>query len=251
MNDPINTNEPPEGGLPDTSGSVSFVEFPKMARLSRECIITEKIDGTNAQLYIAELLPEDDIPMQSLGVFDHNGKLHYMMAGSRTKWITPQNDNAGFAAWCSRYFDQLKKLGPGRHFGEWWGQGIQRKYGMTEKRWSLFNVSRWCLHGETPATIPTADPRIVKTQDMLPPCCHLVPVLRRGMFSTTMVESALHELHERGSLAAPGFMKPEGVVVFHVAGNVGFKKTLEKDDVPKCFSSQNAKASHGEKEKQI
>jgi hypothetical protein len=28
-------------------------------------------------------------------------------------------------------------------------------------------------------------------------------------------------------------MKPEGIVVFHVAGNVGFKKTLEKDDVPK------------------
>jgi hypothetical protein len=26
-----------------------FVEFPKIARLSREMIITEKIDGTNAQ----------------------------------------------------------------------------------------------------------------------------------------------------------------------------------------------------------
>ena len=35
------------------------------------------------------------------------------------------------------------------------------------------------------------------------------------------------------SVAAPGFMKPEGVVVFHTAGNLGFKKTLEKDEVPK------------------
>jgi len=28
-------------------------------------------------------------------------------------------------------------------------------------------------------------------------------------------------------------MKPEGIVVFHVAGNVGFKKTIEKDGLPK------------------
>lgn len=218
-----------------------FMAFPKMARLSREVIISEKIDGTNAQLLIAELANHEPIPAHSLGVFDHGGKLHYMAAGSRTRWITPEADNAGFAAWVARNFEQLKTLGPGRHFGEWWGQGIQRKYGMTEKRFSLFNVARWCLHGETPQIIPTADPRIVKTQDILPACCHLVPVLRRGEFSTTMAESALHELRERGSLAAPGFMKPEGIVVFHVAGNVGFKKTLEKDDAPKSVSSQNVK----------
>ena len=32
-----------------------------------------------------------------------------------------------------------------------------------------------------------------------------------------------------------GFMRPEGIVVFHVAGNVGFKKTIEKDDMPKSL----------------
>lgn len=31
---------------------MEFQEFPKMARLSREMIVTEKIDGTNAQVYI-------------------------------------------------------------------------------------------------------------------------------------------------------------------------------------------------------
>lgn len=36
-----------------------------------------------------------------------------------------------------------------------------------------------------------------------------------------------------GSVAAPGFMKPEGIVIFHVQGNFGLKKTLEKDEVPK------------------
>ena len=31
---------------------MEFQEFPKMARLAREVIVTEKIDGTNAQVYI-------------------------------------------------------------------------------------------------------------------------------------------------------------------------------------------------------
>jgi len=211
-----------------------FQEFPKMARLSREMIITEKIDGTNAQLLIAELA-NDAIPAHSLGVFAHDGKLHYMAAGSRTRWITPQADNMGFAAWVVRNFEQLQTLGPGRHFGEWWGQGIQRKYGMEEKRWSLFNVGRWCLHGGTPQIIPTADPRIIKTQDLLPPCCHLVPLIYRGDFDTRRAEFELQVLRDFGSLAAPGFMRPEGIIVFHVAGNVGFKKTLDNDSLPKSL----------------
>ena len=239
--DPETLEQPSTGeGFSASDCSASFRAFPKLPRLSRECIISEKIDGTNAQLVIAPLSNDEQIPAHSLGVFDIDGRLHYMSAGSRTRWITPEVDNAGFAAWVARNFEQLKTLGAGRHFGEWWGQGIQRKYGMSEKRWSLFNVARWCLHGETPGVISTADPRIVKTQDVLPPCCHLVPILRRGEFSTTMAESALHELRERGSLAAPGYKFPEGIVIFHVAGNVGFKKTLEKDDAPKGISSPNA-----------
>lgn len=215
----------------------TFDEFPKMARLSRECIITEKIDGTNAQIFIAELPNDQPIPEHSLGVFDINGIIHFMAAGSRTRWVTETDDNFGFAAWVARNFVQLKGLGPGRHFGEWWGQGIQRKYGMAEKRFSLFNTLRWCPHGEAPEQIPTADPRIVKWQEPLPACCHLVPVLRRGIFKTEMAESALHELRERGSLAAPGFMKPEGIVVFHIAANVGFKKTLDRDEIPKALAN--------------
>lgn len=213
----------------------AFVEFPKMARLSREVIISEKIDGTNAQIAITELSDEECIPPHSLGLFTHEGKMHYLAAGSRTRWITPQDDNHGFAAWVVGNFAQLKTLGPGRHFGEWWGGGIQRGYGLPkgEKRLSLFNASRWCLHGTTPERIATADPRIKKWQDVLPPCVGLVPVLGRGIFSTGMVESALAELREAGSLAAPGFRNPEGIVCFHTAANVGFKKTLDNDGVPK------------------
>ena len=190
-----------------------FTAFPKMARLQREVIVTEKIDGTNAQVYISE---------------DGN-----MLFGSRTRWITPEDDNFGFAKWATDHKDELMQLGPGRHFGEWWGRGIQRDYGLEERRFSLFNVSRWCLHGEEPKFIPTADPRNVKLQDMLPACCHLVPILYQGFFSTAEATIQLWELGQTGSKAAPGFMNPEGIVVFHTAGNVGFKMTLDNDGVPK------------------
>ena len=94
-----------------------------MARLSRECIITEKLDGTNAQICITEA-----------GDF---------LVGSRTRWITPEYDNFGFARWAHENRDDLMTLGVGKHFGEWWGMGIQRNYGLTERRFSLFNVTRW------------------------------------------------------------------------------------------------------------
>lgn len=214
---PNDVIEATDGGLLSPPPCSQFLEFPKMARLSREAIITEKIDGTNAQILINE-----------------GGQ---MLVGSRTRWITPEQDNYGFAAWAKAHRDELMTLGIGRHFGEWWGQGIQRKYGMTEKRWSLFNVARWCLHGQEPQRIPTADPRIEKWQDVLPACCSLVPVLYRGLFTTQACEDALEGLRQNGSAAAPGFAKPEGIVCFHVAANTGFKKTLEKDELPKTLVS--------------
>lgn len=192
---------------------IAFSGFPKMARLSRECLITEKIDGTNAQILITE---DGDF-----------------LTGSRKRWITPDDDNFGFSAWAHENKEELMKLGAGRHFGEWWGKGIQRKYGLEEKRFSLFNVARWHLSGNEPKVIPCADPRIIKHSEVLPSCCHLVPQLYRGEFRTSIVDNLLEDLDVYGSVAALGFMKPEGVVVFHVAGNVGFKKTIEDDHQPK------------------
>ena len=194
---------------------IEFKEFPKIARLSREVIVTEKIDGTNASIFIGD-----------------NGEF---LTGSRTQWITPEKDNYGFSRWAHERKEELLKLGPGLHFGEWWGQGIQRKYGMTEKRWSLFNVTRWCLAGEEPKQIPCGDPRIVKFQEKLPEGLHLVPVLYRGIFDTILIDGLLATMKEQGSRAVPGWMKPEGIVVFHTGANCGFKKTIENDELPKSL----------------
>jgi hypothetical protein len=171
---------------------MEFVEFPKIARLSRECTITEKIDGTNGCI----LIGED-------GTF---------LVGSRTRWITPEDDNFGFARWVHENKDELMKLGPGRHFGEWWGAGIQRKYGLNHKRFSLFNTSKW-------------------SDDVVrPACCHVVPVLYNGLFETNTALAVMSALAEHGSKAAPGFMRPEGIIIYHHAANLYFKKTLDKDE---------------------
>lgn len=45
--------------------------------------------------------------------------------------------------------------------------------------------------------------------------------------------SIMADLAMGGSVASPGFMKPEGVVIYHAQANVLFKKTFEKDDAGK------------------
>lgn len=214
-----------------------FQEFPKIARLNRECIITEKIDGTNAQVLIVaepelrcEAVP-DGPDIHDLVARTAAG--YYVFAGSRTRYVTPQDDNYGFAAWVQKHADELvESLGPGRHYGEWWGQGIQRKYGLSEKRFSLFNTSRWF---EPP--FPNAPALAPGNMTIVPKCCHVVPVLYRGPFKTEVVGTAIERLKTLGSVAAPGFMKPEGVVVYHTAANLYFKVTVEKDESPKSTVS--------------
>jgi hypothetical protein len=59
------------------------------------------------------------------------------------------------------------------------------------------------------------------------------------MFDTARVEECVARLRAEGSLAAPGFMKAEGVVCFHTQGNFGLKKTLEKDEEHKGMRREN------------
>ena len=179
-----------------------FAEFPSIARLVREVVVTEKIDGTNAQIHITD----DD----------------RMFAGSRTRWISPTADNHGFATWVTAHRDELMALGAGSHFGEWWGSGIQRGYGLTkgEKRFSLFNVGRW---------IVAESERTNEKQEVTPACCLVVPILHRGLFDTAQIEAVLTHLGATGSQAAPDFMNPEGIVVYHEKSRTLFKRTLDGD----------------------
>ena len=169
-----------------------FRGFPSISRLFRDVVITEKIDGTNACIYVPQEAEEP------------------LIAGSRHRWLGEGvPDNFGFARWVADNAECLRQLGHGTHFGEWWGKGIQRGYGLSEKRFSLFNVSKWGASR--------------------PACCYVVPVLRTVNFDTYEILETLAELSHHGSVAAPGFMKPEGVVVFHTSSNQLFKVTIEGD----------------------
>ncbi len=106
--------------------SLDFKPFGKIPRYShRKVTITEKIDGTNAQIFFIE---PQDVPEQGLPfhhVYSDNGLV--MLVGSRKRYIAPvavtedkDSDNYGFAAWAWDNVNELAKLGPGRHYGEWY-----------------------------------------------------------------------------------------------------------------------------------
>ncbi len=182
-----------------------FQGFGKMPRLCRDIIITEKIDGTNAQIFITD---EDEF-----------------LVGSRTRWITPEQDNFGFARWAYENEAMLREaLGPGQHFGEWWGSKIQRRYGLDHKRFSLFNAGRW---GQT-----TFGQGII----------HIVPILYEGPFSLEVVDECLLKLRNEGSVAAPGFDNPEGVAVWHTSARMSFKKTLDHNDEHKFATAEDPRS---------
>lgn len=182
-----------------TEPQTMFKPWPKTPRLFREMTITEKIDGSNGCIIVTE-----------------DGSVH---AQSRNRMVTPGKltDNYGFARWVEDNAPLLAELlGEGYHYGEWWGGKIARGYGLTEKRFSLFNTDR---HHEKPLGMVEG--------------LGTVPVLYRGPFSTEYAQYALNTLREEGSVAAPGFMEPEGIIVYHSAAQRVFKVLLENDELPK------------------
>ena len=189
-----------------------FKPWPKILRLEkkRKPVFTEKIDGTNACVIVVTK-PIDHDPDNYVGqittAFNHNNNTHYFLyAQSRTRLIYPSDDNYAFAKWVLENAEELVKLEEGHHFGEWWGQGIQRGYGLTEKRFSLFNTRRWGPHN--PNT---------------PKCCHVIPTL-----PVRTAEEAIDYLKTNGSLAVPGWMKPEGAVMYEPDSDTCFKIILDK-----------------------
>lgn len=188
-----------------------FEAFPKVPRLKRNCVITEKLDGTNAQIHIVpyrELVGTNEAHR----FLAMSPERFVMLAGSRNRYVTPTDDNYGFARWVQAHAEELFTLGEGRHYGEWFGNGIQRGYGLSEKRFALFNVNRW-QSGQTPG------------------CCETVPVLYRGDFTTTAVNEAMSLLARGGSRVAGAdpTMDAEGVMVYHEASRSYFKRTFEHD----------------------
>lgn len=181
---------------------IDFRSYGKTPRLRRKVVITEKIDGTNAAVVVTE-----------------DGRV---AAQSRNRLITPESDNFGFAKWVARYSEQLADtLGEGYHYGEWWGSGIQRDYGLEkgEKRFSLFDTHRYGAFYPDLARIPGLG---------------IVPVIASGTLSDDLVDWALGELVRNGSHAAPWWTgEPEGIIVRHLDSRQHFKVLIDQDHISK------------------
>lgn len=174
-----------------------FVSFNKIESMGRAfMVITEKIHGTNAQIYI---YPNEEGVLQ-------------LKAGSRNRWLMPDEDNYGFASFVyENKEDIIEKLGEGRHFGEWAGNGINSGYDLPEKRLYLFNWKRFSDSYEFPNRIDR------------------IPFLYSGAVDMGKIQEVMEELKTNGSLISPGYMKPEGVVV-EMCGRF-FKKTFSDEEV--------------------
>jgi hypothetical protein len=202
--------------------SEEFIKFPSITRLSKEkMIITEKIDGSNAGILI---IPDE----QASGgtaitrVQGADSSFYWIYAQSRSRFVTPDDDNFGFAKWVHKNANGLvDTLGVGRHMGEWWGSGIQRNYGLSEKRFSLFNAPRW--HESISYLFATTSVPELRT----------VPLLYAGRFDLDRLSLAKEQISE-GSVASPTFKGgAEGVVMYLREANVSYKILLENDDIHK------------------
>jgi hypothetical protein len=177
-----------------------FRPWPKTPRLYTEITVTEKIDGTNACVVVTD-----------------DGQI---FAQSRKRFISPAMDNHGFASWVQEHADKLvETLGPGHHYGEWWGHGINRGYGCErgDKRFSLFNTAKWGDFAY-PDTMPDI------------PGLGVVPTLYQGDFDEDAIISCKANLEEYGSEAKPDYLSPEGICIYHKASNQIFKWPFGKND---------------------
>lgn len=197
-----------------------FKSYPKIEQIGKlHMTITQKIHGTNAQIFI-EKLPDH-----------HVGEVWRIRAGSRTRWLSRVDDNYNFAEWVSEYQQELMRfLSEGRHFGEWCGNGINSGEGLPDKRFVLFEWWKW-KDKELPLNMMT------------------VPVLYSGAFSYEKIDEVMNELKEKGSRLAPGYMHPEGVVI-DINGQK-FKKVFDPEDTkwirkkaPRIQSTPLADVSH-------
>lgn len=199
--------------------TIEFTAWPKTSRFFRDIVITEKIDGTNAAVGIKIVESPEIGDDNVLAYTEVGGDWHAVYAQSRNKLIKLGQDNAGFAGWVTAHAEELVTfLGEGLHFGEWWGSGIQRGYGLSkgEKHFSLFNTHRFS--------------EIEAVSDGLVRC---VPILYKGPMVEKEITHRLDLLQEIGSYASPGFMNPEGICIYHTSSGIVQKITLDNNDAGK------------------
>jgi len=199
------------------AGEVGFIKWPSTPRWHKGLTITEKIDGTNACIRILD------------------GKV---TAQSRKRLIRVGDDNFGFAAWVEENKAELTELlGYGVHFGEWFGEGIQKNpLGIEGKRFALF--SPWKFQGTQKLDIEESN------------LVEFVPVLFEGQANEWTIPHLMEDLRIYGSKVKgaanstvevfPGedgtyeiAAEAEGIIVWHRETQQKYKILLKNDAIHK------------------
>jgi hypothetical protein len=213
--------------------ALEFEKWPSIPRWANDTItITEKIDGTNAAVIILPYHVDHEPLIQdgyakAWGPYDAQvSDLVTFAVQSRKRFIKPgkDTDNAGFAGWAfERAPEFISTLGYGKHYGEWWGRGIQRGYDLDHKKFSLFSPWRY----------DTVDVSKVENLDIVP------TLFSGGVEGYLAISIILATLEKEGSKAAPGFMRPEGLIVQSALTGAKYKAFTWDDGIPKSLKEGN------------
>lgn len=177
------------------SEELEFQPWPKIGRVSPfSVVISEKMDGTNGCIIIRD------------------GSI--IAVQSRKRFITPGDDNYGFAGWVDRNGEKLLSLGDGHHYGEWAGPGIQKNpHSLDEKKFFLFNTARWNENNPN-----------------RPDCCSVVEVLYEGTLEPETIPGVMEQLLKD----RPAPQRPEGVVCFYKSFKMYTKHTFNSPNGKWC-----------------
>ena len=186
-----------------------FKGWGSTPRWHKGLTVTEKINGTNACVLI------------------YDGQVK---AQSRKRMITPDDDNYGFAKWV---YDNagvlMDTLGYGYHYGEWFGEGIQKNpLGIEGKRFALFHATKYTEDNGY---------ELNKVDGL-----ETVPLLFHGQANYMTLAEVIEDLENHGS-KVPGakfvrngydhepdvYAPAEGVIVWHKETQQKYKILLEDD----------------------
>lgn len=220
----------------DTMGE--FKSWGSTPRFHKGLHITEKIDGTNAGVSIQGFSKGEGKFDPGNGRFVEGETMDYVVrAQSRKRIITPDNDNYDFAKWVWENAEGLANiLGFGYHYGEWYGEGIQKNpLAVQGRRFALFNTWHWAAKGNVERLRGSGIPGLTH-----------VPVLhdetRDGPADYMTIPAIIKGLQAGGSRAdgyktLPNAYKmdfyvegPEGIIVWQRETKQRYKILLHEDD---------------------
>lgn len=187
----------------------SFGKIENIKKFNSRMVITQKINGTNAQIFIKK---RDD-------------GSYCVLAGSRNRWLTVDNDNYGFCAWLENNLDAIIDFfGEGRWYGEWAGNGISAGEGLPDKNFVMFD---WHRRKDMPKETAL---------NIL-----YVPVLYTGAYDLQQIEKVSESLRIGGSKLAE-FDRPEGIVVDF--NGEKYKKVFNQEESKWLRASDKSKIEH-------